>query len=727
MLGLFTVRNSLLAITGVSTGILVWLAAEFWSDAYRQRSDAKRMLASNEVESLLLTGAEQWAAERGLAHLGLHKIGPVPREILRAVSEHRAAADRAYREALRQLTASGQVRAHASLHTEIEQRYDAVAATREQVDFLITQPFGPRSGYDYGVTPQDHPVIAVIDAWFPSVTALILAAQRLGNAVPHRARIAVRDIEALQDLKHAAWSMLEFAERDRALIAALIATADPLISEDFEKLFVHRGRLEQAWKSVKAYADRPGASAAVTAEIERVRQSYFTAFEAVRLPIVGAVRDGSAYPLSAEDWYRQSGAAMEPLRQLGSMVETVARDLTLDRRAEAEGRLAVISAILMLSALLAGFSIWVVMGRVVRPLHRITLAMTALSAGDATVAVPETERRGEIGAMARSVRFFKETIEAQTRDIGDAKETLEDKVKDRTRELEQANRDLAEKSNAMEMLSNQLAKFLSPQIYKAIFTGESEVRVTSQRKKLTVFFSDIAGFTETVDRLESEDLAALLNQYLNEMSQIALAHGATIDKYVGDGIVIFFGDPETRGIKQDALACVKMAIAMRDKMCDLQLAWRASGIDKPLQARMGINTGFCTVGNFGSDNRLDYTIIGGSVNLASRLENMAEPGGILIAYETFVHVEDEIRCEPRDEVQIRGIAYPVTVYNVIDSHENLRKKRRLLHDDLPHIKLEIELDAMSAEQASEAASILREALDKVTGIGERDGEREDSD
>ena len=161
-------------------------------------------------------------------------------------------------------------------------------------------------------------------------------------------------------------------------------------------------------------------------------------------------------------------------------------------------------------------------------------------------------------------------------------------------ELKQRENQLADKSRALEQLSNQLAKYLSPQVYQSIFTGKQEVKITSRRKKLTVFFSDIAGFTETTDRLQSEDLTRLLNHYLTEMSEIANSYGATIDKYVGDAIVIFFGDPETRGVKEDALACVGMAIAMRKKMQELQGVWRASGIEKPLQSRIGINTGYCT-------------------------------------------------------------------------------------------------------------------------------------
>ena len=195
--------------------------------------------------------------------------------------------------------------------------------------------------------------------------------------------------------------------------------------------------------------------------------------------------------------------------------------------------------------------------------------------------------------------------------------------------IDQREAELAEKSAALEGLANQLAKYLSPQVYNSIFTGKQEVKLASSRKKLSIFFSDIVGFTQTADRLESEELTQLLNHYLAEMSRIAFAHGATIDKYVGDAILVFFGDPETRGVGEDALACVRMAIEMRSRMKELQHQWHRSGIEKPLQVRMGIHTGYCTVGNFGSDDRLDYTIIGGAVNIASRLQSMAAPGQIL--------------------------------------------------------------------------------------------------
>ena len=144
---------------------------------------------------------------------------------------------------------------------------------------------------------------------------------------------------------------------------------------------------------------------------------------------------------------------------------------------------------------------------------------------------------------------------------------------------------LAETNRKLEGLSRKLAKYLSPQIYNSIFTGERSAEISAHRKKLTIFFSDIADFTQTTDSLESEELTGLLNHYLTEMSTIALAHGATIDKYIGDAILAFFGDPESRGVREDALACVKMAIAMQRRMRELQGEWMNVGTEKPLGRR----------------------------------------------------------------------------------------------------------------------------------------------
>ena len=283
-------------------------------------------------------------------------------------------------------------------------------------------------------------------------------------------------------------------------------------------------------------------------------------------------------------------------------------------------------------------------------------------------------------------------------------------------ELKQREKELAEKTSSLEQLSSQLAKYLSPQVYESIFTGRQEVKVTSQRKKLTIFMSDIVGFTETSERLAPEDLTQLLNDYLTEMAKIALQYGATVDKYVGDGIVIFFGDPESRGVKEDAVACVEMAIAMRNRMIELEEDWHARGLETPLKSRFGVNTGFCTVGNFGSEDRLDYTIVGSGANLASRLESMSEPGQILISYETFALVKDKISCVEYGKIDVKGFPRPVAIYSVEDTWERLRKPLVRVSEDRPNFKLSMDVPNMTPKERLETAMALRKALANVEEI-----------
>lgn len=271
-------------------------------------------------------------------------------------------------------------------------------------------------------------------------------------------------------------------------------------------------------------------------------------------------------------------------------------------------------------------------------------------------------------------------------------------------ELKQREQDLTEKSAALSALSSKLAKYLAPQVYESIFTGQQDVKIVSKRKKLTVCFSDLVGFTEITDKMESEDLTQLLNHYLTEMSKIALQYGATIDKYVGDAIVMFFGDPATLGIKEDAMACVQMAIAMQERVSELAHEWSNSGIETPLRCRIGIHTGYCTVGNFGSEDRMDYTMVGGTVNLASRLEHEAAPGGVLISFETYAHVKDDVRCEERGHLQVKGIAHPVATYAVIGLKQDTQQV------GTAHLRLELDADRMSDDERKAAADALRRAL-----------------
>lgn len=172
----------------------------------------------------------------------------------------------------------------------------------------------------------------------------------------------------------------------------------------------------------------------------------------------------------------------------------------------------------------------------------------------------------------------------------------------------------------------------------------------------------------------------MLNEYLSEMTAIGKQYDATIDKFVGDAIMIFFGAPTATTDRDHALRAVRMAIAMQHRLRDLRHKWLADGFEHPFHIRIGINTGQASIGNFGSEQRMDYTAIGRQVNLAARLQTSCEPDGILLSHSTWVLVREEIPCEPKGELQVKGFQQPVSVYAVdevsergaSDSHQTSR-------------------------------------------------------
>lgn len=276
------------------------------------------------------------------------------------------------------------------------------------------------------------------------------------------------------------------------------------------------------------------------------------------------------------------------------------------------------------------------------------------------------------------------------------------------------NRELTEANDFLATISMKIAKYLSPQIYKSIFSGQKDVAIATERKKLTIFFSDIKDFTAISERLQPEDLTALLNQYFTEMSAIALQHGATVDKFIGDAILAFFGDPETKGVEEDARACLRMAVDMQRRLEQLNTLWHQQGIEQPFQARMGINTGYCNVGNFGSDDRMDYTIIGAEANLAARLQSIAEPGGICLSYETYALVRDLVRARPLPPLAMKGISREVVPYAVEGLLGEIAQRPQVISEHVTGLDLFLDLEALDERSVERVRQRLAEALSAVT-------------
>lgn len=308
--------------------------------------------------------------------------------------------------------------------------------------------------------------------------------------------------------------------------------------------------------------------------------------------------------------------------------------------------------IMIFCGIIATFIGYFVSKSIIVPISKLVAGADKIKSGDLSYEIKFDNLRDEIGKLSESFNSMRLALSEKINYIETMNLNLENTVKERT--------------DVIESLLNKMKKYLSPQLYDAILEGSKDVDTRKHtRKKLTIFFSDVVGFTSTTDSMEAEDISELLNSYLDSMAKIALKWGGTIDKFVGDAIMVFFGDPDFTSDRDHAFKAVSMALEMREKMIELRLEWADAGVEKPLHIRIGINTGYCTIGNFGSENRMDYTIIGGNVNLAARLETAAQPDNILISHETYSFVKEKIECEYIGELNYKGLKEPIKTYKVI--------------------------------------------------------------
>jgi adenylate cyclase len=275
------------------------------------------------------------------------------------------------------------------------------------------------------------------------------------------------------------------------------------------------------------------------------------------------------------------------------------------------------------------------------------------------------------------------------------------------------NRELGTANEFLASLSMKISRYLSPQIYKSIFSGQTDVTIHTERKKLTIFFSDIKDFTATTERLQPEQITRLLNEYFTEMSLIAFKHGGTVDKFVGDAMLIFFGDPETSGEAEDARACLRMALDMQRRIAGLNVKWRNEGVEHPFRVRMGVNTGYCNVGNFGSADRMDYTIIGAEANLAARLQAIAEAGHVVISYETYALVRDILIARPLPPVTMKGISREVVPYEVEGILDAAGARVEVFSEHTAGLDLYLDPTLLDAPAAEHVRGVLRNALDSL--------------
>lgn len=214
-----------------------------------------------------------------------------------------------------------------------------------------------------------------------------------------------------------------------------------------------------------------------------------------------------------------------------------------------------------------------------------------------------------------------------------------------------------------------IRRYIPRSVAERIDAGDGSAVDAPQRRRITVLFSDIVGFTNLADRLDAESLTQILTDYMSIMAVIVEEHGGTLNEFSGDGLMSIFGAPSAMPPKDQATQAIKTARAMHAALPLLNASWSKLGIGEPLplRIRIGINTGVLSVGSFGSEGRMTYTAIGLQTNVAARIQAQCKPGGVLLSDSTWHLVKDDIPCEPMGKLVIEGVQFLVPVY--APSHE----------------------------------------------------------
>jgi adenylate cyclase len=252
---------------------------------------------------------------------------------------------------------------------------------------------------------------------------------------------------------------------------------------------------------------------------------------------------------------------------------------------------------------------------------------------------------------------------------GLTKKRLHDLEMQHVEEVDRLNRRLearVEEQMAELVRTGELKRFMPHQVAEGLLAGQLGTSEGFERRRLTLLFTDMVGFTDLSDSLEPEELSDVLNEYLQEMTAVAVAHGGTLDNYIGDGVMVIFGAPRRVDDHVQAWSAIQAAFEMKRRSEELAEAIRGRGIPADLRIRVGVNTGHCTVGVFGSDLLRAYKAVGFSVNVTARLQTEAEPGTILCGFRTYALVKDRVRAEPREPLSLKGAARPVEAWEILE-------------------------------------------------------------
>jgi adenylate cyclase len=277
------------------------------------------------------------------------------------------------------------------------------------------------------------------------------------------------------------------------------------------------------------------------------------------------------------------------------------------------------------------------------PVPQVQEELLKTFAGQAVIAIENVRLFQELQSASRR-------LEGQATELAQWNTTLERRVQEQLAQLDRLGR---------------LKRFFSPQLAELIVAGGTEDPLRSHRREVTVVFVDLRGFTAFAETTEPEEVMALLHEYHAAMGELILRHEGTLERFTGDGMMIFFNDPVP--VANPAERAVRMTLAMRERVSELAARWRKRGYQ--LDFGVGIAAGYATIGAIGFEGRWDYAAIGTVTNLAARLCAEAKPGQILVAQRVLAALEDLVEAESTGDLALKGLRSPIAAYGVLRLRE----------------------------------------------------------
>jgi class 3 adenylate cyclase/CHASE3 domain sensor protein len=486
------------------------------------------------------------------------------------------------------------------------------------------------------------------------IAVLLLGTSAAGYVMMQRATADGRQLASLAD-RVAEATRLEY-----------IVTA----SMHFRAMHLLTGDPANDTKLVKARQDFTKLVATMEASANEAEKSVFAKIHEVNLKFGASQQQVDIFAHRPDGAREAMKIHLEEEHPISHQLEGLARDLqrsAKERRdaslsfAERNNRLSqwFLTGVGAASILLALFLGYVLSWPVLDPIQKLDEHLDHVTRGDLqhTVLVANRDEFERLAAKANQM----------TRVLAEARLELEREhasVQAQARQLEEINRSLEERvqSHVVELeQTRRLSSYLAPQVVKAITSGQSTFAMATARKQLTMVFADIRGFTAFSDVAEPEEVIGFLNAYLSKLTDLVFKYEGTLDKFLGDGMLVFFNDPVPQ--PDHAKRAVQMALDMGQRAREMRKEWHIG--DSPLDLGIGISTGYVTVGTIGSEHRMEYTVIGQQVNLAARLVAVAEPGQIIISQRTYDMVRDLVEVSEVGPLTVKGFQQPVVAYNVL--------------------------------------------------------------